>query len=619
MGMPIPHLSRRVATLVLQNSLAIALGAIDLDAQARDSLTVRVARAIEGEGLVGATWSLVTPTGVTVGAAGLRDLARRTPMHPHDRVHVGSIAKTFVATGVLRLVTEGRIDLDAPVAQYLPDLPIENAWAETAPLRVRHLLDHTSGLGDARMWQVFTLRGDPDAPLRAGLARPGERLRLRYRPGARFTYSNPGYLIAAMLIEQVTGTRYEEWLERELLLPLGMSRSTFAFVSQVGRAADTTLAMGHFDGVTSHPAYAIPVRAATQFTTTAADMAIFARFLMSDGQVDGRRLVDSTLLRAMAVPTTTEAVQAGLGTGYGLGLVHRERWGITGKCHLGNLGTFRALLCMYPEHQRALFVSINTDPEGANFDRVDSLLAAALDVPPTPVAPAAAPGVDVAAWEGWYVVRPNRFAQFAYLDALGGVTRIDRDGDALNLRPLQGTARVLRPVGGALFRIDERRAATHVLTLSSDGVPVVTDGLRTLERVPRWRVALSWLSAAAGVVALLYLLLVGPVRTVRAWRAKALRTEALRWTTVVLVPLALAPLLFLTQPFLAIGDPTPPSLMLAIASGALPVALVLALVDRARGGPRTRAAILDTLALAGALQWCVVLAAWGLLPLMLWR
>jgi hypothetical protein len=348
-------------------------------------------------------------------------------------------------------------------------------------------------------------------------------------------------------------------------------------------------------------------------------MALFARFLMSDGQVNGRRLVDSTLLRAMALPTTTEAVQAGLGTGYGLGLVHRERWGITGRCHLGNLGTFRALLCMYPEHQRALFVSINTDPEGANFDRVDSLLASALDVPPTQVAPAAAPGVDVAAWEGWYVVRPNRFAQFAYLDALAGLTRIGWDGDALDLRPLQGTARVLRPVGGALFRLDERRAATHVLTRSPDGAPVVTDGLRTLERVPRWRVALSWLSATAGVLALLYLVLVGSVRTVRAWRAKALRKEALRWTTAVLVPLALTPLLFLTQPFLAIGDPTPPSLMLAIVSGALPVALVLALVDRARGGPRTRAAILDTLALAGALQWCGVLAAWGLIPLMLWR
>lgn len=617
--MPNSRLPHRIATLALQTSLATALGAVHLHAQAHDSLTARVARAIEGEGLVGATWSLVTATGVTVGAAGLRDLARRTPMRPHDRVQVGSVAKTFVATGVLRLVTEGRIDLDAPLAQYLPDLPIENPWAGIAPLRVRHLLDHTSGLDDVRLWQVFTLRGDPNAPLRAALAHPGQRLRLRYRPGARFSYSNSGYLIAAMLIEQVTGTRYEEWLERELLRPLGMTRSTFAFVSQVGRAADPTMAMGHFDGVAPYPSYAIRARPASQFTTTAADMAIFARFLMSDGRVDKRVLVDSLLLRAMAVPTTTEAVQAGLETGYGLGLVRRERWGITGKCHLGNLGTFRAALCMYPEHQRAFFVSINTDPEGADFDRVDSLLASALDVPRMTVAPAAAPGVDVAAWDGWYLVRPNRFAQFAYLDAIAGLTRIGWNGDALTLRPLQGPARVLRPVGGALFRLDERHAATHVLTRSPDGVPLVTDGQRTLERVPRWSVALSWLSAAGGLLALLYLLLVGSIRTVRAWCRRSLRTEALRWTTVVLIPLLLAPLLFLAQPLLAIGDPTPANLLLALVTGALPIALVLALVDHARGGPRTRAANLDTLALAGALQWCGVLAAWGLLPLMLWR
>lgn len=617
--MKVTWLVHPIAHLTVRTFVAAALAATTLPAQARDSLTVAVARAIAEEGLVGATWALVTPLGVTTGAAGLRDLTRRTAMRPDDRVQVASVAKTLVATGVLRLVTEGRVNLDAPVAQYLPTLPVQNPWAATAPLLVRHLLDHTSGLDDVRLWQVFTLRGDARAPLRTALARTGETRRLRYPPGRRFSYSNSGYVIAAMLIEQVTETRYEEWLDRELLEPLGMSRSTFEFVSQVGPAADTTMAMGHFDGVTPYPSYAIPVRPASQFATTAADMARFARFLMSDGHVRGTRLVDSALLRAMSVPTTTEAAQAGLRAGYGLGLVHRQRWGITGRCHLGNVGTFRAMLCIYPEHQRAFFVSINTDPESANFDRVDSLLAAALDVPPTPALPAAPPAVDVAAWEGWYLVRPNRFTQFAYLDELADLTRISWHSDTLMLRPLQGTTRVLQPVGGALFRLVGRRSATHVLTRSADGVPVVADGQRTLERVPLWRVVLLWTSAAAGLLALLYLMTVGFVRTWRAARRKSLRSEALRWTTAVLVLLVLAPLLFLTQPFLAIGDPTPATVTLAILTGALPVALLLSFVERLRGGVIARAAIVDTVALAGALQWCGVLAVWGVLPLMLWR
>ncbi len=606
-----------MATLLLVSRATI--GAPDLHAQSGDSLTARMASAIASEGLVGAAWSVVTPDGVTLGAAGMKDLRRGVPMRPTDRVQVGSVAKTFIATGVLRLVTEGRVALDAPVARYLPDLPIDNPWEREVPLLVRHLLDHTGGLDDVRLWQVFTLRGDPDSPLGAALGPRAARVRVRHRPGARFSYSNSSYLLLGMLIERVTGMRYEEWLDQQLLAPLGMRRSTFAFVSQLGARGDTTLAMGHFDGVAPNASYAVPVRPSVQFTTTAEDMATFARFLMSDGEVNGRRLVDGALLRAMAVPTTTEAAQAGLASGYAQGLGRRERWGITGRCHTGNMGTFRAIICVYAEHQRAFFVSYNTDPEEANFDRVDSLIASSLGVPQTVLTPEAAPGVDPAAWNGWYVVRPNRFEQFAYLDEVAGVTRIAWDGRKLVLRPLQGAPRVLLPVGGPFFRQNGRRAATHVLTRAPDSGRIVTDGHRTLEQVPRWRVVLRWISAALGAMALLYLLLVGSARTVIAWRRRQLRSEALRWAAVVVLLLVLAPLLFLGQPFLAIGDPTPGNLGLALLTGLLPIAIAVSLVQRVRMGMRTPGAMLDAVALSAALQWCLVLAAWGLLPLTLWR
>lgn len=612
-----PRLSRKLLAAAL-----IQLGATNpqrLHAQSTDSLTSRVTRALVEEGLVGATWSSLTPSGVTLGAAGLKDASRRVPMQPHDRVQVGSIAKTFIAAGVLHLVSEGRVALDVPVAQYLPDLPIENPFQRDAPLLVRHLLDHTGGLGDVRMWQVFTLRGDPDAPLATTLARPTERVRIRSRPGARFSYSNTGYLVLAMLIERVAGMRYEAWLDRELLAPLGMTHSTFAFVSQRGANADTTLAMGHFDIETPYASYAIPTRPTTQFTTTAGDMAKFAQFLMSDGVVNGRTLIHSTLLRSMAVPTTTEAVQAGLHAGYGFGLTRRERWGITGKCHLGNMGTFRAIICIYPEHRRAFFVSYNTDPEDAGFDRIDSLVATSLGVPQTASIAAATPAIDPATWDGWYAVRPNRFPQFAYLDEVGGLTRIAWDGQAVHLRPLQGTARTLHPAGGSLFRLEGRREATHVLARSVRGVPIVSDGQRTFERVPKWRPVVLWISAAAGVLALVFLLFVGGWRTVRAWRRGRLRDEPLRWATLAMVLLVLAPLLYLAQPFLAIGDPTPANVAMAILTGFLPVAVASSLVQCTRQRPITPTAMLDIMALCAALQWCLVLAFWDLLPLMLWR
>lgn len=596
----------------------LALLAAPLHAQQDDSLTAKVERAVAEEGLVGVTWSLVTPEGIRLGAAGTRDASLGTRLQPGDRMHVGSVAKTLVATGILALVTEGRLALDAPVSELLPEVRVDNPWHSEARLLVRHLLDHTGGLDDVRFWQVFTLRGDPDSPLASALG-ARQAITVRHRPGARFSYSNTSYLLLGMLIERVTGRRYEAWLDASLLAPLGMRRSTFAFTSQQGAGADSSLAMGHFAIDEPQDAYAIPVRPASQFTTTAEDMATFARFLMSDGMVDGRQLVEAGLLRAMAAPTLTEAAQAGLAAGYAHGLLRRERWGMTGKCHFGNIGTFRAMFCMYPAHQRAFFASYNSDPEQGNFSRVDSLLASALGVPHTTAMPTTSPGVDPAEWDGWYVVRPNRFEQFAYLDELMGIMRIGWNGSTLDLRPVQGTPLSLEPVGGALFRLAGRREATHVLNRSSDGALIVSDGLRTYEQVPRWRVIARWLSAGAGIMGLLYLLLVGGVRTGIALRRSALREEALRWPALVLWLMVLAPLLYVTQPFLAIGDPTPANILVASLTLVLPLAIGSALVQRGRAGLAGTRAALDATALVMALQWVVGLALWGLVPLALWR
>lgn len=600
-------------------TLVLTLGTPPLWAQTGDSLTTAIGKALAEERLVGATWSLVSPTGTVVGAAGLRDASRNAPMSSNDRVQVGSIAKTFIATGVLRLVTEGRVVLDAPVAQYLPEVPLENPWERTSPLLVRHLLDHTGGLDDARMWQVFTLRASAVAPLRDGLVRTGRSVLIRHRPGDRFSYSNTGFLLLGMLIEAVTGTRYETWLGTALLAPLGMTRSTFDFVTQAGPLRDTTLALGHFDPGTTSATVPVHVRPAAQFTTTAGDMARFARFLMSDGRVEGRMLVDSLLLRAMAIPTTTEAARAGLDAGYALGLMYRDRHGVLGRCHLGNQGTFRASLCLFPEQRRAFFIAHNVDPEDADFDRIDAMLVRALGVSSPPEQETRPPGVDPAHWEGLYVTRPSRFAQFAYLDELTGVTRVRWNGASLRLQPLQGTARALTPVGGAFFRAADRRHATHVLLRSTEDRPVITDGFRTLERVRPLTVYTRWASALAGIAALLYLLVGGGVRSVQSLRRGTWRSEPLRWPAICLASMLVAPALYLTQSLLAIGDPTPANVTIALLTGVLPFTLLVAGVHRARAGLRARTARLDLLALVGGLQWCVVLAAWGMLPFALWR
>ncbi|WKW12925.1 AarF/UbiB family protein [Pseudogemmatithrix spongiicola] len=608
---------RRVREVVrpLLSGLALCLGlgaATALQAQTSDSLEARIAAAVQREGLIGVSWSLLRDDSVRLGAAGTRDVRSGAVLSPESRMQVGSVAKTVTALGVLRLVSQGRLDLDAEVSTLLDAPRIENPFAASSPLRVRHLLDHSAGLDDARLWQVFTMRGDASRPLGEGLP---ARLTLRTPPGRQMSYSNTGYLLAGMVIERVTGSPYEAWLDSAVLAPLGMTRSTTRFVTQ---ADDSTLAMGHFDLSTVAPTVAFPVRPAIQLTTTAEDMARLARFLVSDGRIGDSVFVDAALLQAMARASTTDAARAGLGVGYALGLLRRDRYGAVGHCHLGNQGNFRAVLCVYPQQQRAMFASYNSDPESGNFAAVDSLLVDALDVSASGSPAAAVTNATLRALDGWYEVTPARFQQFAYLDALASAVRVTAIGDsALTFAPLGGTARHLTAAGSDRFRATGRSEASHVVIRNAEGNTVISDGTQTFARVSAGRLYLRWTSAGLGIFALLTILARGTWRGLRAIRHRAAGADPLRYATIGIALLLLAPVAYLFTDAMAIGDPTFANLGVAAATLLLPISLLAslaAIIGRGTAGRRV-----DLVLLVLATQWCTVLAANGFLPLMLWR
>jgi CubicO group peptidase (beta-lactamase class C family) len=333
-------------------------------------LQPRMAVLLQQQQLTGVIWSTVTPEGIRTGAAGIADSDQQSLLRADHKMQVGSIAKTLIAVGILRLVSEGKLSLDSPLAILLPDLPVDqlldNPWAAEQPVLLRHLLDHTSGLDDVRLWQVFSLRATPDSPLSQAF-KPGSSMRLRTKPGSRLSYSNMGYTVLGMVIEQVSGERYERYLEQHLLQPLQMFDSSFGFITQQEPAADPRLAMGHFENNATQATVPMFLRPAGQFTTTATDMALFARFLMSDGVIhhdinddvneetndisNRKPFIAPELLRAMGQPTSTEAAQAGLVAGYALGLNNRDRHGVIGRCHVGTTFGFRANFCLFPEAQ----------------------------------------------------------------------------------------------------------------------------------------------------------------------------------------------------------------------------------------------------------------------------
>ena len=111
---------------------------------ATPQLSSQVASLLEAQHLEGAVWTTLE----SYGAAGLSNRQSQEPMRQDHKVQVGSIAKPVLAAGILRLITERRLSLETPVSELLPNMAFDNPWDVSSPVRIRHLLDHTSGLDD---------------------------------------------------------------------------------------------------------------------------------------------------------------------------------------------------------------------------------------------------------------------------------------------------------------------------------------------------------------------------------------------------------------------------------------------------------------------------------------
>jgi CubicO group peptidase (beta-lactamase class C family) len=614
--MSIPVATRGAATMLLASVLGMLSPDLPAASPGDPSLDREMARALDEEGLAGVVWSTIAADDApALGAAGLKHPQTGARMAADTRVHVGSVGKVVLAVGVLRLVSEGRLSLDAPVSEVVPSAAFDNPWQSTDPVRVRHLLAHTAGLENLRLWQFFSLQATPDAPLAGVFARDRSVLRVQSRPGSRFRYSNLGYTLLGMVIEAVTGERYERYLDAHLLHPLAMADSTFGFTSQAGPDADPGLAMGHFENGVARVAVPLHLRPAAQFTTTAADMATFARFLMGDGSVEEAAFIDPLLLRQMTVPSRTEAADAGLRIGHGLGLAGRDRHGVYGECHAGNTIGFMAMLCLYPQQQKAFFVAMNTDSEAADYDRFNALLIRSLEIAPSTPQATGAMADDIADWRGLYVPSPFPIRPLAWVDTVLGFSHVRPDGPSLRVASLSG-ARTLEPVAGRLFRAPGRTMASHVLLVSAEGERIISNGVQSHVRVRTPALVLLWGSLLAGLSGLGYLLVVG---TARALRGRLRPADALFPPLLAIAALLLPLPFFLSQSILALGDKTVASVLLAGATGALPLAIMAGLALRLRRWQRSRTAWLETAALLAALQWMLMLAAWGLLPLRLWH
>lgn len=209
---------------------------------------------------------------------GVRDVTTGAPVLPGTHFAVGSVTKSFTALGMMLLVEDGRVDLDAPVTTYLPEFRLADPKA-TRTVTVRHLLTHTTGLTrtDASTFDPSITATDI---IQAAATTP-----LVGAPGEVFVYSNVNTIVAGAIIERVTGRSWEDFTRARVLKPLGMTETTLSIAELEGQA---DVALPHLldvlDGLKTTDFLALGADApAGALNASAAEMARYLRFQLGDG------------------------------------------------------------------------------------------------------------------------------------------------------------------------------------------------------------------------------------------------------------------------------------------------------------------------------------------------
>jgi CubicO group peptidase (beta-lactamase class C family) len=270
---------------------------------------------------------------------GYGDAGNGRPVTPDSQFLVGSLSKSFTALAVLQLAEAGRIDLDAPVAAYLPGFTVADR-AQARRITVRMLLNQTSGMADAGFPEMTLPQPATIADRVASL----RTARLVSEPGTAFHYFSPNYAVLGRLVEVATGRPFQAYLDAHVFAPLAMTRTTSVVTTGQAPSAAPDLARGHV------LAFGVPVArreldgylgGSGGVISSARDMATWLIAQNQGGTFQGRSLLSPQRIELLHTPPR------GIDTSYAMGWT-RQPGSPPAIEHSGVLSTFYAEQALLP-------------------------------------------------------------------------------------------------------------------------------------------------------------------------------------------------------------------------------------------------------------------------------
>jgi CubicO group peptidase (beta-lactamase class C family) len=300
---------------------------------------------VENHTIAGAVMLVADKDNVlSLDTVGYADVAAKKPMQPDNLFWIASMTKPVTATAMLMLQDEGKLSVDDLVAKYLPELAnLKTADGKPAKLTLRHLLTHTSGMGEVTPQESRTARKLADL-ISCYANRP-----LQFEPGTKWQYCQSGINSLGRIVEVVSGQSFPEFLQKRIFDPLRMKDTTFyPTKEQMARLAKSYKeADGKLEEVTifildgHDPAARDRYPAANGgLFSTAQDYIHFCQMLLNLGSFGGRQYLKPESVKLMSTIQTGD-LQTGFteGNGWGLGCcVVRKPQGVTAVLSPGTFG-----------------------------------------------------------------------------------------------------------------------------------------------------------------------------------------------------------------------------------------------------------------------------------------
>ncbi|HSD86191.1 MAG TPA: serine hydrolase [Kofleriaceae bacterium] len=444
-----------------------------------EELRARLQAIIQRDRIAGAAIALIDRNGpIWVGGLGVRDRASRAPVDGDTVFRVGSLSKSVIALGVMRLVDQGKLDVDRPLREILPDLAIDNPWEAEAPVTLAQCLEHTAGFDDVRFNEIFA--PDEAMSVRDTLALSPRSRTIRWKPGTRHEYSNVGYTVAALAIEVAAGESFDAYLRREILAPMGITDADFQRTSTL----TPRLATGYMD--VDRPVVFRPFahRPAGALLASASDLGKLVHFWIMRGEGYPPIVSQAGLAR---IERSGTLPYPHVDAEYGFANYSDVMSPVIGRGHDGGMPGFHSSYRYFPSLGVGYAMLLNSTYTFRGYFELRALLFAYLTQGRTFAPPATMASASELPGARYFMLGGPGKGPFGFIDKLWQGWRVTPMAHGeLAISDLQGEQSRLIPTPDGGYRHPGNCGSSVRFTTSADGRPLMLLGWNYTEAGSEW-------------------------------------------------------------------------------------------------------------------------------------